>query len=392
MALLKLMNLITSNIESHRNSKNLFYRLLLFLKDTISNNRKTPFVRIILDILRKTSMKRLDNTIIPKKKSEIRLFMVVRNASKMLPFVFKYYRTMGVDRFFIVDNDSTDSTISFLLSQKNTHVFSTKEKYSANNFGIDWMEILLKKYGVGHWCLLMDHDELFIYPYCETVSLKKLCTFLDNEGSTGVFSLVIDMYSKKSTQLASYTPGQDLSKIFPYFDGDISSDAFDISNVRIPKERVLDKYGKRIPKQELYGGMRRRVFGVNAIIVKCPLIKYTPALSVEAGQHRVIGTKLSSIEGGLLHFKFSSSVNNYLKEEIKRKEHWEKGRFQRQIYHLLKKDPNLSLYYVGSVKYINSKQLLKKGMIISTKEFDNYSKLKTTTKRNRRASENYAKD
>ena len=51
-----------------------------------------------------TPLSRLDHNLIPDL-DEIRLFAKVRNEAKRLPFFLCYYRALGVDRFFIIDND-----------------------------------------------------------------------------------------------------------------------------------------------------------------------------------------------------------------------------------------------------------------------------------------------
>jgi len=128
-------------------------------------------------------MKRLDNRLIPEIKDEIRLFIVGRNESLRLPYFFEYYRAIGVQRFFYIDNDSQDDSRDYLLSQPDVHVWLQTQKYIEDNkFGV--AEELLKVYGVGHWCLLADLDELFIYPYKEKRSLRDFVQDLDLEGAS----------------------------------------------------------------------------------------------------------------------------------------------------------------------------------------------------------------
>jgi len=41
-------------------------------------------------------MRKIDPNLIPNAPGEIRLFMVIRNESLRLPYLFKYYLQMGV--------------------------------------------------------------------------------------------------------------------------------------------------------------------------------------------------------------------------------------------------------------------------------------------------------
>jgi Glycosyl transferase family 2 len=60
-------------------------------------------------------LKRLDKHRISEDKNEIRLFGIVRNENLRLPYFLDYHRSIGVARFFIVDNDSGDGTAVFSI-------------------------------------------------------------------------------------------------------------------------------------------------------------------------------------------------------------------------------------------------------------------------------------
>ncbi|MEO6686591.1 MAG: glycosyltransferase family 2 protein, partial [Dyadobacter sp.] len=120
------------------------------------------------------SLKRIDKRSIPNDKSELRLFAIMRNESLRLPHFINYYKDKGVDRFFIVDNNSTDVSLSILESRSDAHLFSTSESYKDHWF---WMEYLLETFGREHWCLVVDIDELFYYHHAEQLSIKDLCMF-----------------------------------------------------------------------------------------------------------------------------------------------------------------------------------------------------------------------
>jgi len=204
---------LKNRIEEKRNSKSILWRSLVSLKDFFWQC-KTKYEHIFSSL----KMKRIDSLSIPNSPDEIRLFTRVRNESLRLPYFIKYYKKMGVDRFFIIDNDSTDGTVPFLLSQKNTHVFRTKESYKKAIGGHNWLEILLSKYGKGHWCLVVDVDEILIYSHYEKVSIRDLCNYLDKEGSTALSCLLLDMYANKPIRLAQYNRGDNPLPSFPYFD------------------------------------------------------------------------------------------------------------------------------------------------------------------------------
>jgi glycosyltransferase involved in cell wall biosynthesis len=300
-------------------------------------------------------LKKIDYLKIPDMQDEIRLFMVVRNESLRLPYTLKHYAQLGVDRFFVIDNGSSDGTIPFLLKQKSTHVFSTQESYSYSNYGINWLKILLDKYGSGHWCLVVDADEIFIYPNYEKVSIKRLCNFLDNSNATAVDCMLLDMYSNKPVNQVLYKKGENFLLQCPYFD----PSGYWIESLNWDRD-VDNNEIKR-------GGPRFRVLKVKVCLNKIPLLKYSKTVNIFPGMHFVGGTKLSDIKGCVLHFPFFSDFPSKVLTELQRGQHWGNAGEYKLYARKLKEKPNLNLFDPKiSIKYLNSKQLLSMGLMKTT--------------------------
>jgi hypothetical protein len=97
---------------------------------------------------------------------------------------FQHYRAMGVDRFYIVDNESSDGTTEYLASQPDVHLFRTTDRYGESGSGTAWMNALLAEFGVGCWCVTVDIDELLIFPGSEQTPLRRLTAHLDGAVTT----------------------------------------------------------------------------------------------------------------------------------------------------------------------------------------------------------------
>ena len=158
---------------------------------------------------------KIDSISVPANPDEIRLFMVVRNESLRLPFTLEYYFSRGVDRIFVIDNDSSHDPAAIVLSHKNAHLFHTKDKYRHQGY---WIDFLLRRYGVGHWCLVVDADEVFVYPFCESIALRQLCSFLDSEHFETLDCVLLDMYPDTPLDGVVYKPGMHPLLVAPWFD------------------------------------------------------------------------------------------------------------------------------------------------------------------------------
>ncbi|MCK4861356.1 MAG: glycosyltransferase family 2 protein, partial [Rhodobacteraceae bacterium] len=114
-----------------------------------------------------------------RHSDDIFLFSTVHNERHRLSYFLDYYRNLGVNHFFFIDNASDDGTGEFLAAQPDVSLWHSEGSYKRSNFGMDWINNLLRKYAREHWCLIVDVDEFFVYPYCDTRPLRALTDWLD---------------------------------------------------------------------------------------------------------------------------------------------------------------------------------------------------------------------
>ena len=146
-------------------------------------------------------LQRADDKPIDVTPEDILCCSAFRNECLRLPYFLSYYRSMGVARFFIVDNNSTDGTLTYLLRQPDVHVWRSGCSFNKANFGSAWFEVLLRTYGENHWCVTVDADELLYYPDCETKGLKELTGELDLKRKKALTAVLLDMYSNKPIRI-----------------------------------------------------------------------------------------------------------------------------------------------------------------------------------------------
>ncbi len=126
-------------------------------------------------------------------RSAILLFSTVRNERIRLPYFLKYYRDLGVNHFLIVDNDSTDGTREYLAAQPDVSLWHSDASYKRARFGMDWINWLLLRHGHNHWCLTVDPDEFFVFPFCDTRPLRALTDWLDASSIKSFSAMLLDM-------------------------------------------------------------------------------------------------------------------------------------------------------------------------------------------------------
>lgn len=287
--------------------------------------------------------------------SDLLCCVVVRNELPRLPYFLDYYRHKGVAKFLIVDNDSTDETLAYLRQQPDVYVWHSAKSFNQVNFGSVWFELLLRQYGIGHWCLTVDADELLHYPDCEHKTILQLCQELDEKHYRAYTAVLLDMYSDQSIQETAYTPGQNFLEVCPYFD-------------RQFYHRKQEQAGSYHNQTLYFGGLRERVFGAagDYILSKVPLLKYGPEVVIVGGQHltNLPETKIARESGCLLHFKYFSLFFDYVAKEVQRKEHYGDAHQYSEYARTLSTTPTLKLYdEAHSVQFQSSQQLVQLGIL-----------------------------
>src|SRR6516165_11376213 len=308
-------------------------------------------------------IKRIDDRGIPLTRTEIRAFMIVRNEALRLPFMLRHYFERGVDRIFVLDNDSTDDTRSIALSFDNTHLFYTKDVYTRAGA---WVDLLLRRYGNGCWCFVLDADEMIVYPDFEVVSLRELCNFLDRESFDALDCVLLDMYPDRPLNEIKYTQGTDPLQIASWFDKP-SYTGFGAGPWYSHEWNILHQGPLRFS-----GGMRERVFGVRACVSKVPLVKFQNSIFLSLGTHLIQGARVADLRGALLHFKFMDDFAANVQREIAREQYWNNAKEYKDYGAVLSRDPSLNFTSPISEKFVSSSQLVTLGVMKTSTKFVEY--------------------
>lgn len=284
---------------------------------------------------------------------DIILFSTIRNEDARLPYFIRYYRDLGVNHFIIVDNDSTDGGPAFLRSQPDISLWQTGASYKRARFGMDWINGLQVRYGHGHWCLVVDPDELLVYPFCDTRPLRALTDWLDASSIKSFGAMLLDMYPKGRIDHTPYVRDTDPIAIASWFDA---------GNYTISRN-------KRLGNLWIQGGPRARMFFADRperapALNKIPLVKWHRSYAYASSTHSLLPRGLNLVydewggekaSGVLLHTKFLDTFSVKAKEELERKQHFA-GSAEYKAY-VAQLEQNPDLWCRWSEKYINWRQL-----------------------------------
>lgn len=267
--------------------------------------------------------------------------------------MLKYYRDLGIDHFLFVDNGSSDGSADFLAEQPDVSLWYTDHSYKKSRFGMDWINGLLRRYGHNHWCLVVDPDELFVYPFCDTRSIHALTDWLDASSIKSFSAMLLDMYPKGPVEMTAYQEGQNPLEITQWFDS---------GNYTFEKNETYQNLW-------IQGGPRARMFFAKEpnrapALNKIPLVKWNRRYAFVSSTHMLLPRGLNLVydewggekaSGMLLHTKFLNTFGNKANEELSRKQHYAASREYKAYAERL--GSGTDLWCKWSERYINWRQL-----------------------------------
>jgi hypothetical protein len=315
--------------------------------------------------------------------------LVVRNEALRLPAALEAARALGVDRFIVIDNRSTDGTRDAAL-RAGAHLIDAPGDYPASGFGIAWTNAVLDAWGRGHWALVLDADEQLVFPGSDRAGLRALTRHLDAQGAEAMRTILLDCFPRGPLAACRYQAGEDLRAAAPLFEPP-----------RLRRERIED-----FPGTLDYGGVRERLFFPEAdptrglrwlrqklfnlglrvprlradprflalapprspTLTKLPLIRWREGAALLASTHRIAPMRLAAEQptGVLLHYKFLQDFHERAVDAVTRGIHYDGSREYRRYLRRLEADPDFSLAGPAARDFTGPEALVALGLMQDT--------------------------
>jgi hypothetical protein len=239
-----------------------------------------------------------------------------------------------------------------LCAEPDISVFSNTESFGRSGFGVLWVNHLMQRFAVDHWCFHVDIDEAFVFSGCDgTRTLRDLVAYCDDRGFGCVPAIELDMYPERL----------DGRPADPF----AASCYFDVDYVAVRSELP--------PYTMIQGGIRERFTGIALAMQKTPLVRMAAEVRYLECNHSTIHLPVADISGALLHHKFAGDLKHRLDEAIARKEHFAGAISYRRLEGALGTAGfSQSLLSVHSRRYYGPDSLVHHGLIKSAPEWDGH--------------------
>jgi hypothetical protein len=272
------------------------------------------------------------------------LICVLRNEHARLPLFFRHYRKLGITRFFMIDNDSSDGSRELLLAEEGVDVFSAPVRFQEGKGGIYWANGLANAYCRDRWLLRVDADELLVYDGMEEHPLPELGRLLQATGFDRLYAPMLDLYS--SAPFGTRKRGvEEILNEDSWFD----SEGYDLQRWR--------------EGWHLGGGARARLFnrdGNKYWLSKYPYVRMEGVMTI-INQHYLwpFDDMTPGPMGALLHLKLTDDFPERSMAYAQEKQHAFGSKVYRMSSQVMEENPALSAMHAKSRRYRGPKSLLR---------------------------------
>lgn len=229
---------------------------------------------------------------------------LVKNADYYVHTFIEHYLRIGVNHIVLMDNGSSDRTVD--IAAKYDRVTVIKCHLPFREYKLAMRTYLAEAYGNNNWCLSVDIDELWEFPFLGSMRLCTFVQYLEESGFTAVVAHQLDLFGEGSITKTGGTDRSlsdlryfNLSDIYCWWENANNSDR--CPDQRLPRFFSENKVSNpNIPV--MARGVRWRLFGITPVLTKIPLFKLVqPVTPFVSSSHRIKGAVLADVTCVLLH-------------------------------------------------------------------------------------------
>jgi hypothetical protein len=235
---------------------------------------------------------------------DLLVISVVRNVELYIKSFMEHHLALGVGHFVFLDNGSTDSTVERLRTYPQVTVLWTDAPYE--RYENTMKRYLAERFSRGRWCLCVDGDELFDYPFSRSLSLGDFLRYLNHNRYTAVVAQMLDMFSGGPFTTIESTPDDRLKEKYPFYDlSSIVKSEYEWSEPSTPHIKMH------------WGGIRRAVFGTGNGLTKAALVRMDGRVRPFVEWHQATGALVADVSCVLMHYPFVSTFPAKVREAVR---------------------------------------------------------------------------
>jgi hypothetical protein len=300
--------------------------------------------------------------------TEFSVVCLLKDGMPYLPAFLSHYRKLGACHFYFIDNGSKDETISFLKEHDDVTIYFTALEHK--RFEAEIRQTIIEDNCRNRWCLCVDIDEFFEYPYSDIVTMKEFLHYLNLNKFTSMISYMLDMFPLKinimdSDKYESFESSHCYFDISCIKEGPYYSHAKAFCNYNVLKDSSMNYY---------YGGIRKKIFSGTSskyLLIKHPLMFIDKNIDAVINPHYCNKAYIADINGVLKHYKFLSSFTKKIGFDYSNYDYFALKEYDAYLKKI-RGNKDLILYSRNSSKFSSVNDLVKKGFLKVSKSYVDY--------------------
>ena len=299
---------------------------------------------------------------VPLREDELVVVCLVRDGQPWMEGFMDHYTSLGARHVVFLDNGSCDATVSVAVGYDNVTVLRSALPF--NMYELLLRKYLIQRFGKGRWSLCVDIDELFDYPYSDTLGLASLLGYLNSKSYTAVAAQMLDMFP--GGPLAGPIGGPEVSFQERH-------NLYDLSGIK--RKDIRQHSGRNnvfdSPDIEcLAGGIRETVFDVMPRLTKFPLVFSDGVVKpVEGSPHHIDNARIADFSCVLFHYKYVGHFHDQAAQAAREENHWNNSAQYKQYLKVLNENPGLTLRQNTSKEIQSLNDLLEEQLLAISDDY-----------------------
>lgn len=271
-------------------------------------------------------------------RDDILAICVAKNDFIKVQEFIRHHRSIGIDKFVVLDNDSRDGSLEWIKKQDDVVLMQTKIPYTTNRRE-GWINRIMAFYGYSRWYMVADSDELLTYHECENRDIHELISYFERHGIQRARGMMVDMYAKPDYYESGSAETYMTDCVY-----------FDKTTYYSKKHYVLDL---------VCGGPRERIFHQSPWLTKYPLF-FLKEGDVQCKSHflfpfeKNLGNRCNII---LRHYKFQPGEIEKIRKVVSDGNYFNGSKQYKAYLDIIDRGEGLNFMCEDSEEFTSSKSL-----------------------------------
>ncbi len=308
-------------------------------------------------------------TDVPYDTDELVVICLVRDGELYVNSFLQHYTQLGVKHIVLLDNGSTDQTVSLARQYANVTILQCRLPFKRYKMAL--RHYLIRRFGQqGRWLLYVDIDELFDYPHSDVVSLPRFLGYLRQEGYTAVVAYMLDMFADQPLTAVTSHIDDDLKARYRYYDiSDIVRMDYHFPRNQLPTPEI----------KTYLGGIRRTLFdphtAIRFILIKHPLFLLDGRLKpLFVDEHFVRDARIADVTAVLFHYKFLADFAARTVRAIQEENYHTHSEDYKKYHRILQQSPGLTIKQPTSRQFERIEELIDNQFLYVSAAYQQWAK------------------